>query len=183
MRVHLNIPDLLLSQIDQLAELDHVDRTATVCRLLARGAAAELADWVMPGGADRGPSVASADQAHGVGATVQRSQRQADVELLPGPPPPPAQLEPPTFGPLGGSAPSVIADALDDLAAARSANEILMRKRAELGLDSAGLAPEQATTRAAVQGTGPRPMGDLPAMVRSARAKPGKAPPSSEEQH
>jgi hypothetical protein len=176
MRVHLNIPDLLLSQIDQLAERDHVDRTATVCRLLARGAADELADWAARDGADRGPSVASAVQAHGVGATGQPLDGSAlvhpfPVEWLARQLPPGAR---PTFGPLGGAGELEQADAGKAVELAAQAQ--LLRKRAENGLDSTGLALEQAATRAAVQGTGPRPMGDLPAMAKAGRLKPGKAP-------
>ena len=174
MRVHLNIPDLLLSQIDQLAERDHVDRTATVCRLLARGAADELADWDARDGADRGPSVASADQAHGVGATGQPLDGRDLVHPFPA-----EGLTRPTFGPLGGAALEEQADIAGDLERAQAA---LLRARTREGLDSTGLAPEQATTRAAVQGTGPRPMGDLPAKVRAGKLDAGKVPAKTELQ-
>jgi hypothetical protein len=75
---------------------------------------------------------------------------------------PSVQLHPvtrPTFGPLGGARLEEQADVTGDLERAQAQ---LLRARAREGLDATGLAPEQATTRAAVQGTGPRPMGDLP---------------------
>jgi hypothetical protein len=81
----------------------------------------------------------------------------------------------PTFGPLGGAN-------LDDDELLRRTLEATQRKRAELGLDSSGLAPEQAATRAAVQGTGARPLGDLPAKVRAGKLDAGKVPPKTELQ-
>lgn len=36
-RVHVLIPDPLLALVDARAEADHVDRTATICRLLSEG--------------------------------------------------------------------------------------------------------------------------------------------------
>lgn len=93
-------------------------------------------------------------------------------------PRPPAALPIPTrpaFGPTGGASLEEQGDVAGDLERAQAA---LLRKRAALGLDSTGLAPEQASTRAAVEGTGPRPMGFLAPLVKAGKVDAGKVPPS-----
>lgn len=160
MKINITIPDEQIPQLKELALVASREegRTISVTTLCAQYVLAALASELdVSAMADEPP------------APPRLSQREADAAKLP-PVAAPSPVARSTFGSLGG------ADE-DELEILRRTLADTQRRRAASGLDPAtGVPVEALATRAAVQGTGPRPMGFVLEQARGRQLNPGRAP-------